>query len=107
MTNTLEIGTEGRLRVLRLNRPDRKNAPNAELSWAVINAVTEAAHDDDVWAVAITGNGDAFCSGLDLGPSDGPAPTMPLSEYEQRNDDLGWVSRLALAFRVECEKPIV
>ena len=48
MSDTLEIGTEGRLRVLRLNRPERKNALTAELAWSVVNAVTEAAHDDEV-----------------------------------------------------------
>ena len=51
MSDTLEIGTEGRLRVLRLNRPERKNALTAELAWSVVNAVTEAAHDDEVWVL--------------------------------------------------------
>ena len=31
MTNSLEIENEQRLRVLRLNRPERKNALNSEL----------------------------------------------------------------------------
>ena len=66
MTNVLDIQTDGHLRVLRLNRPERKNALNGELIEAIVTGMRDAAHDDDVWAVAITGNGDAFCSGLDL-----------------------------------------
>ena len=76
MTHVLENQTDGRLRVLRLNRPERKNALNGELLGALGVALREAAHDDDVWAVALTGNGDAFCSGLDLDQnSDRTTPT--------------------------------
>src|SRR5262245_26013144 len=66
MTTVLETTTDGHLRVLRLNRPQRKNALTGELIGGIVAAVRDAAADDDVWAVAITGNGDAFCSGLDL-----------------------------------------
>jgi enoyl-CoA hydratase/carnithine racemase len=66
MTSVLETTTDGHLRVLRLNRPERKNALTGELIGGITGALREAAADDDVWAVAITGNGDAFCSGLDL-----------------------------------------
>ena len=38
----------------------------ANCSGALAAALRDAANDDDVWAVALTGNGDAFCSGLDL-----------------------------------------
>jgi enoyl-CoA hydratase len=53
--------------VLTLNRPEARNA----LSPALINALSEslrqAADDDDVRAVVITGAGDkAFCAGMDL-----------------------------------------
>jgi 2-(1,2-epoxy-1,2-dihydrophenyl)acetyl-CoA isomerase len=66
-------------------------------------AVREAARDDDVWAIAITGNGDAFCSGLDLeaiggdGSDDGDG-----AEDGDRSAD-----HFALVMRVECEKPIL
>ena len=72
MTDVLEIENDGHLRVLRLNRPERKNALTGPLIEAIVAGLHDAAHDDDVWAVAITGNGDAFCSGLDLaGMGDG------------------------------------
>ena len=66
MSDVLEVRNEGRLRVLRLNRPDRKNALDRALVAALHRAFREAAADDDVWAIVLTGNGDAFCSGLDF-----------------------------------------
>lgn len=105
MTNVLDIQTDGHLRVLRLNRPDRKNALNGELIEAVVAAVRAAAVDDDVWVIALTGNGDAFCSGLDLSGIDGDrgddgARGEPSDEERARN-------HFALVMRFECDKPIL
>ena len=75
-----------------LNRPEKKNALSNELAWGIVTAVEEAAHDDDVWVIAITGTGDAFCSGLDLGGAGEASP--PLTAQEQLMDDISWVGRL-------------
>jgi len=58
--------TRGRVRVLTLNRPQRRNALNRALNDALVDAIIEADHDPNVYAVAITGTGTAFCSGADL-----------------------------------------
>ena len=58
--SVLEITDAGRVRTIRLNRPEKKTALSSELAWGVVAAVEEAARDDDVWIVAITGTGDAF-----------------------------------------------
>jgi len=70
MPQSLVVENDGRLRVLRLNRPERKNALNGELLGAIVGAVRDAAEDHGVWALALTGNGDAFFSGLDLSAND-------------------------------------
>jgi 2-(1,2-epoxy-1,2-dihydrophenyl)acetyl-CoA isomerase len=102
-----EITTDGRVRTIRLNRPEKKNALSNELAWGVITAVEEAARDDDVWVIAITGTGDAFCSGLDLtGGGDGGG-TPPLTPQELLLDDISWVGRFPLVLRMLCEKPII
>lgn len=97
----------GRVRIVRLNRPEKKNALTSALGWAIIDAVEEAERDDDVWVIGLTGAGDAFCSGLDLSP-EGRAPSAPRSSPQNdRLDDLGWICRFPLVFRERCTKIIV
>ena len=96
---------EGRVRYITLNRPEKMNALNNELAWGFITALQEAARDDDVWVIAITGSGRAFCAGLDLTPAGGTE--TPLGPLTQQLDDLGWVSRMLLGARRDCDKPVV
>src|SRR5438105_4724909 len=56
----------GRLLQLTLNRPDKRNALNAALCRAIIDAVTHAAADRSVGAIVLSGEGKAFCAGMDL-----------------------------------------
>ncbi len=106
MSNVLEITNAGHVRKFRLNRPEKKNALSDELAWGIISGVEEAAKDDDVWVIAITGTDDAFCSGLDLtAASNGDHPY--LSTQDALLDDLGWVSRIPLVIREQCDKPVV
>ena len=51
---------------IELNRPDRLNAWNNQFSLDLLAAVQEAAEDQSVRAVMITGAGRAFSSGADL-----------------------------------------
>jgi 2-(1,2-epoxy-1,2-dihydrophenyl)acetyl-CoA isomerase len=103
MKNSLEIENDGRLRVLRLNRPERKNALNGELLEAIVGAVRDAAHDRDVWALALTGNGDAFCSGLDLAANDSDQDDGAEATSVPDNG----ADYFPMVMRVECEKPIL
>lgn len=105
MTGVLEIENDGHVRVIRLNRPEVKNALNDELAWGVVTAIEEAANDDDVWVVAVTGTGDAFCAGLDL--SGAGESASPLTPQSRQLDDIGWVGRFTLSSRVTCDKPVV
>jgi enoyl-CoA hydratase/carnithine racemase len=57
----------GAVLVLRLNRPEARNALNPELLSAVGLAMLEAEADPGIRCVVLTGTGDrAFCSGMDL-----------------------------------------
>ena len=105
MSNVLIISDDAQVRTLRLNRPEKKNALSDELAWGIVAAVEEAARDDSVWVVAITGTGDAFCSGLDLTGTGEDA--SPLPRQARFMDDIGWVGRFALVLREVCDKPIV
>lgn len=59
---TLDIDES--IAILRLNRPDRVNALNAQMRAEITDAVTNASKYARV--LVLTGNGRAFCAGQDL-----------------------------------------
>ncbi|KUI20951.1 crotonase [Mycobacterium lehmannii] len=63
---TLRIADDNRIRTLTLNRPDVLNAFNEELYLATATALRDAAADDEVAVVLLTGEGRAFSAGNDL-----------------------------------------
>lgn len=65
MASVLETSTEGAVRTLRLNRPDKRNALNAELVTALKDALSEA-EKDDIRVVVLAGEGSVFSAGADL-----------------------------------------
>lgn len=104
MSKLVEVSDQGHVRTIRLNRPEKKNALSLSLAWGVIEAVDAAAVDDNVWVVALTGAGDAFCAGLDLSGSDAYSPYPPMTA---QLDDIGWVGQFLLSIRKRCDKPVV
>jgi len=60
-----------------LNRPEQRNALNAELLAGLVNAMKRARDDDAVRAVVLTGAGEkVFCAGADLGGFAADAPLV-------------------------------
>jgi len=57
---------EGTLLRITLNRPEVYNAFDDTLSYELQDALKEAAKDDEVRVIILTGSGKAFCSGQDL-----------------------------------------
>ena len=51
---------------ITLNRPDRMNAFSPQMSEGIYRAVEDAAKDDAVRVLVITGAGRAFCAGADV-----------------------------------------
>ena len=107
MSEVVQVRDEGHVRVIQMNRPEKKNAASLELAWGVIEAVRAAMLDDDVWVLGLTGSGDSFCAGLDLTPSEDQQQFVPLTDQTDYLDELGWVSRFLYTLRQECDKPIV
>jgi len=79
MSDTILVATDGPLRTITLNRPDKLNAFNEDMHLA-FRAALEAARDDDgCRAVLLTGAGRGFCAGQDLGdrdPAKGEVPDL-------------------------------
>ena len=73
--------------LITLNRPERRNAMNRELNRDLLAGFEEAAADDQVRAVVVSGAGKGFCAGADLAMFQ-PQPTaekvyeMIISSYQ-------------------------
>jgi 2-(1,2-epoxy-1,2-dihydrophenyl)acetyl-CoA isomerase len=66
VSDTVRYVVAGSVASITLNRPEARNALNAEMKTALLAAAREAAADDQVRAIIVTGAGRAFCSGQDL-----------------------------------------
>ncbi|MDH3706164.1 MAG: crotonase/enoyl-CoA hydratase family protein [Acidimicrobiia bacterium] len=58
--------SQGATAIIRLNRPEARNAVSQELAEAIEAAVDDFEADDQLWTAVLTGNGPAFCAGADL-----------------------------------------
>jgi enoyl-CoA hydratase/carnithine racemase len=116
--STLRYEIADYILTLTLNRPDHLNAFTVEMGCELIEAFNRASDDDDVRAIVVTGQGKAFCAGMDLsvdgnvfGLNETLTPTM--EDMDKRlNDpeiiagvrDLG--GRVTLAI-YDCNKPVI
>lgn len=62
----LIVDSQGPVRVLRMNRPDKLNALDTPLTQALCDALEAADADETVRAIVLTGEGKGFCAGADL-----------------------------------------
>ena len=66
MSDLLVIENQGGVRILTMNRPDKRNALNTALTQALLDALRAADADDSVGSVVLAGSGQGFCAGADL-----------------------------------------
>lgn len=59
--------TQGRVGIIRLNRPRKLNAWTATMSAEIVDQLAAWNDDDGIGAVVLTGEGRAFCAGADVG----------------------------------------
>jgi len=64
--NELLTENRGGVRILTLNRPDKRNALNHALTAALVDALRAADADDSARSIVLTGAGPGFCAGADL-----------------------------------------
>ena len=85
------------VRLLRLNRPERRNALNVPLRKRIADEVTQAVADPRVRAIVITGNDQAFAAGADIGEMADAGPIELMIRNVQQY------------YRVvaECPKPVI
>ena len=63
---TLLIEKSEGVAVVKLNRPDKKNAMNPQMHEDMTAALEELRYDEGARVMVITGAGDTFCAGMDL-----------------------------------------
>ncbi len=80
--------------LITLNRPDSLNALSSAMVEAIIAALLAARNDAEVRVIVLTGNGKAFCAGVDLKALTGDGSVL--------DDDAAFLA----AFE-ECNKPII
>ena len=98
----LNVEREDAVAAVALARPDARNALNAELIGELARCMEELAEDGSVRVVVLTGEGDFFCAGADIGYM---RDTAEFS-YEENLED---ARKLAAVFRAvdECPKPVL
>src|SRR3954463_9538819 len=63
---SIEVTSDGPIRIIRLNRPEQLNATNRELHKGLAELFPQLDADLDARAAVITGNGRAFSAGGDF-----------------------------------------
>lgn len=95
----LLITTDGAIRYLTLNRPEKRNALNDALVNALKTALNDAGEDESLRAIVINGVGKDFCSGADLSA----LQKIAQSNYEENLED---ARNLAELFEIIRKLPI-
>ncbi len=67
MTDLVKTDRDGRVLSITMNRADKKNALTHEMYAAMADALQRAHEDPQIRCVIITGAGDSFTAGNDLG----------------------------------------
>ena len=104
--NDLEFAVKDGIATARLNRPEKKNALSEEMVAGLARVLREAQEDPAVRVLVLTGAGDAFCSGGNLGrrakEGEGTTPT-PLQRKTRLQQG---THRVALAVE-SFDKPLI
>jgi len=85
---SLLVENRGAVRILTLNRPEKRNALNTELTRALLEALRATDSDESVGCVVLTGAGPGFCAGADLGEFKGLADPKAAEARAQLTMDL-------------------
>ena len=66
MAGTVLYELDEHVATITYNRPDARNAINAELRQDLNAAWEQFRDDEDAWVGIVTGAGDSFCAGADM-----------------------------------------
>lgn len=84
-TSVVTYVTHGPVAVVKLNRPEYRNAQNSKVTYALDAAFTRATNDDEIKVIVLGGNGKHFCAGHDIG-----TPGRDIDESFERKAVMWW-----------------
>ncbi len=100
MSEHIQLEVEGGIGILRIDRPEKKNAMTYAMLGAFLEQVADIAEDEAIRVVIFTGVPGAFCAGTDLAD----LATIPGSERGVRGradqEDRWWPL-------IKCGKPVI
>ncbi len=95
----LIVETDGKIGIVKIDRPSVLNAVNIETILELERAVTELNDNKDIFVIVITGAGKSFVSGSDISRL-AEMDTMTAREYSQ-------IGQRVLSFIENIEKPVI
>lgn len=67
MSDSIDVTDDGAVRVIRMNRPEKKNALTQPMYAAMTHAMREAEANEAIRCLVLAGGRGAFCAGADIG----------------------------------------
>jgi enoyl-CoA hydratase/carnithine racemase len=93
----LEVRDEGAVRVIALDRPEKRNCLDEGIARGILEALAEASERDAIRVVVFTGKGGVFSAGIDL------SVLMSVAETKQLPESLSVFGHRLRAF----QKPLI
>ncbi len=84
MKDRISIEIKDHIADVRLNRPDKMNALDDAMFAAIIEVGEVIENDPDIWCVVFSGEGKAFCAGLDLSSFSNPDSAVNNASLAER-----------------------
>lgn len=115
---TLSVSNDDGVLLVKLNRPEAMNSFTIEMSHELVNLFESASDDDEVGAIVLTGEGKAFCAGMDLSTSGNvfgldETKNPSMEDMSTHYDDSDYVDgvrdsggKVTLSM-FDCKKPII
>ncbi|MBI1814605.1 MAG: enoyl-CoA hydratase/isomerase family protein [Deltaproteobacteria bacterium] len=99
----IQFTLENQVAWVTMNRPDARNAVNAEMREELIAVLSDARSNGDIRALVLTGSGKGFCTGADLSGPRGQGPSGPGAGREVMKQS----SQRLIRALWELEKPVI
>jgi enoyl-CoA hydratase/carnithine racemase len=104
-TGPVLVSQQGATATITLNRPEKRNAVSNTMLLTMVEALQDAALDDDVRSVVLTSRGDYFSAGRDIRERDEETDAVDPSKAPITHEPGPFLRALTLL--LECPKPTI